>query len=167
MIDIKIRGVQPADLERVTEIEAACFPAAEAASRQTFQGRIAAFPEYFLVAEAEDKLIGFINGCVTNSLVICDEFFRNTSYHIPSGENLTVFGLDVVPEYRNQGIAAKLMQHFIQVAKDTGRKRVILTCKEQLVHYYESFGYVNNGISNSTHGGAKWFDMTLNSIVEK
>lgn len=161
LIDIKIRGVQPADLESVTNIEAACFPASEAASCQAFQERIAAFPESFLVAETEGHLIGFINGCVTDSLVICDEFFQSTSHHIASGENLTVFGLDVIPEYRNRGIAAKLMQQFIQLAQDSGRKRVILTCKAKLVHYYESFGYTNSGISRSTHGGAEWFDMTL------
>ncbi|SMC35029.1 GNAT family N-acetyltransferase [Sporomusa malonica] len=161
MIEITIRGVRPEDLDRITEIESVCFPATEAAQRESFRERIAAFPEYFLVAEADGILIGFINGCVTNSAVIYDELFHSTSHHIPDGKNLTVFGLDVIPEYRNLGIAAQLMNHFIQLAKDTGRRSVILTCKERLVHYYESFGYVNNGISGSTHGGSQWFDMTL------
>lgn len=161
MIEITIRGVRPEDLDRVAEIESVCFPATEAAQRESFRERIAAFPEYFLVAEADGILIGFINGCVTNSAVIYDELFHSTRHHIPDGKNLTVFGLDVIPEYRNRGIAAQLMNHFIQLAKDTGRKSVILTCKDRLVHYYESFGYVNNGISGSTHGGSQWFDMTL------
>jgi predicted N-acetyltransferase YhbS len=161
MIKVIIHGVRPADVNRVADIEAACFPPAEAAPRETIKERIAAFPEYFLLAEADGKLIGFINGCVTNSPVIYDELFHNTSHHQPTGENLTVFGLDVIPEYRRQGIAAQLMNNFIQAAKNSGRKRVILTCKEQLVPYYESFGYVNNGISESTHGGAQWFDMLL------
>ncbi|MDF2570111.1 MAG: acetyltransferase family protein [Sporomusa sp.] len=158
---LTIRGVRPEDLDRVTEIEAVCFPAAEAAPRQSFKERIAAFPDYFLVAEADGVLIGFINGCITNSAVIYDELFHNTQHHIPDGKNLTVFGLDVVPEYRNQGVAAQLMNHFIQLAKNTDRRSVILTCKDRLVHYYESFGYINNGISGSTHGGSQWFDMTL------
>lgn len=161
MIKVTIRGVRLEDLDRITEIESTCFPAAEAASRESFNKRIAAFPEYFLVAKTDGKLIGFINGCVTNSPVIYDELYHNTQHHIPDGKNLTVFGLDVLPEYRRQGIAAQLMNHFIRLAKNTGRKSVILTCKDRLVHYYESFGYVNNGISESTHGGAQWFDMTL------
>ena len=161
MIKIRIREVQLLDLDRVAEIEAICFPETEAAPRNSFSERIHAFPESFLVAEADGLLIGFINGCVTNSLVIYDELFTTTKHHTLDGKNLTVFGLDVIPEYQRQGIAAQLMKHFIQLAKNAGRTSIILTCKDGLVHYYESFGYVNNGISKSTHGGAKWFDMTL------
>ena len=161
MNKVTIRKVQLEDLERIAKIESVCFPVAEAAPRESFKERINAFPDYFLVAETAESIIGFINGCVTNSPVIYDELFHNTQHHIPDGKNLTVFGLDVLPEYRRQGIAAQLMQHFIQTAKNTDRKNVILTCKERLIHYYESFGYVNNGISASTHGDAQWFDMTL------
>jgi ribosomal protein S18 acetylase RimI-like enzyme len=161
MIKVMIRGVQIEDLDRIAEIEAVCFPEAEAAKRESFKERIKAFPESFFVAEADGILIGFINGCVTNSPVIYDELFHSTRHHIRDGNNLSVFGLDVIPKYRKKGVAAQLMNHFIHIAKNTGRKSVILTCKDQLVHYYESFGYVNNGISKSTHGGAQWFDMTL------
>ena len=161
MLKITIREVQLIDLDPITEIEAMCFPKTEAASRSSFKARIEAFPECFLVAEKDGLLIGFINGCVTNSPVIYDELFTTTEHHIPGGKNLTVFGLDVLPEYRRQGIAAQLMNHFILLAKNTGRRSVILTCKEHLIHYYQSFGYVNNGVSKSTHGGAEWFDMTL------
>jgi ribosomal protein S18 acetylase RimI-like enzyme len=156
-----IRAVHAEDLDRIAEIEAACFPAAEAATRESFKRRIATFPDCFFVAETSGKIIGFINGCITNSPVIYDEMFHDSRHHIPDGENLSVFGLDVLPEHRKQGIAAELMNHFIQVAKNGGRKKVILTCKYQLVSYYESFGYVNDGLSSSTHGGAQWFDMTL------
>ena len=158
---VTIRQVRQDDLDSVSAIEACCFPLAEAASREAFQARIAAFPECFFVAEADGRLIGFINGCITNSPVIYDELFYSTQHHIPEGDNLTVFGLDVIPDYRRQGIAALLMRHFIQKGKHAGKKSLILTCKKRLVHYYESFGYLNNGLSASTHGGAQWFDMTL------
>ena len=161
MADIKIRTVRPEDLESVAKIEAVCFPPAEAASRRSLRERIVSFPECFLVAETNGSLIGFINGCITNSPVIYDELFHSTDHHVPNGENQAVFGLDVIPGYRNRGIAAELMQQFIQRSKNSGRKKVILTCKGRLVHYYESFGYINNGLSKSTHGGAEWFDMTL------
>ncbi|TWH46454.1 GNAT family N-acetyltransferase [Sporomusa sp. KB1] len=161
MPEVTIRRVQLNDVDRVTEIEAICFPTTEAATRKSFKDRITAFPEYFLVAETEGIVIGFINGCVTNSSVIYDELFYSTKHHIPDGKNAAIFGLDVIPGHRRMGIAARLMKHFIQLAKHTGQKSVILTCKEQLIHYYKSFGYVNNGVSKSTHGGAEWFDMTL------
>lgn len=161
MTEVTIRSVGPEDLDPVTAIEAVCFPPAEAAPREAFQERIAAFPESFLVAEAAGMLIGFINGCATDSAVIYDELFHSTGHHRPGGKNLAVFGLDVLPAYRRQGIAARLMRHFIQTARNAGRSSIILTCKEQLVPYYESFGYVSNGISQSTHGGSQWYDMTL------
>ncbi|MBP2637468.1 MAG: Acetyltransferase family protein [Firmicutes bacterium] len=160
-MEVIIRAVCLVDLDRISEIEAICFPAAEAATRETFRERIVAFPESFLIAEIDGVIIGFINGCATNSSVIYDELFHSTEGHIVEGKNLSVFGLDVIPEYRKQRVASKLMQQFIQVARSTGKEKVILTCKDRLVHYYESFGFENNGISNSTHGGAKWFDMTL------
>lgn len=162
MSEVIIRSVEPKDIDHVAEIEALCFPVAEAAPRESFAQRIAVFPDCFFVAETAGTLVGFINGCATDSSVIYDDLFHDARLHKPNGKNLTVFGLDVIPDYRRQGIAAQLMRHFIQSAKATGRKSVILTCKSHLVHYYESFGYVNNGVSGSTHGGSQWFDMTLN-----
>ena len=41
------------------------------------------------------------------------------------------------------------------------RKGCVLTCKDRLVHYYETFGYRSEGVSASTHGGAVWYDMRL------
>ena len=46
-----IRPVRPTDLAAVTEVEAICFPAAEAAAEESFKARIAAFPECFFVAD--------------------------------------------------------------------------------------------------------------------
>lgn len=159
-MNIIIRNVQLEDLDTVTAIEAECFPPAEAAERDSICGRIKAFPESFLVAEHDGRMVGFINGCMTNGLVITDEMFHSTTHHIRSGETQTVFGLDVIPEYRRKGVAGQLMQRFIDLARESGRQRVILTCKDYLVHYYEGFGFINDGLSESTHGGAQWFNMT-------
>lgn len=160
-MQIKIRNVKPEDLEAVTKIEALCFPAAEAGDKESFTWRIQTYPESFFVAEDGDTMIGFINGCVTDSSILQDELYHNPQLHKPDGAYQTVFGLDVIPEYRCKGIAAQLMNHLIQTAKAAGRKGMILTCKEHLIHYYEKFGYQNQGASDSTHGGAQWYDMLL------
>ena len=102
MTEITLRAVQAEDLDRIAEIEAACFPAAEAATRESFEMRIATFPDCFFIAETAGRIIGFINGCATNSPVIYDEMFHDSSHHIPAGENLSVFGLDVLPEFRRR-----------------------------------------------------------------
>ena len=48
---------------------------------------------------------------------------------------------------------------FIAKARQAGKRRVVLTCKEKLIHYYERFGFSNCGVSQSVHGGAVWYDM--------
>lgn len=156
-----IRGVREADLEEVMQVEAICFPAAEAAGRESFKQRIETFPNSFFVAESQMGIIGFINGCVTAEMTIRDEMFADTRLHKEDGGWQTIFGLDVLPEYRKQGIAASLMTHMIVCAKERGKKGVTLTCKEKLIHYYETFGYANHGLSASEHGGAVWYDMIL------
>lgn len=160
-MDILIRQVRPEDLDAVARVEAVCFPEAEAAGRESFSRRIAAFPESFLVAEAGGDLIGFINGCVTGERTIRDEMFEDESLHDPKGSYQSIFGLDVVPEYRRRGIASQLMKALIGRAKKQGRKGLILTCKDRLIGYYETFGYRSLGVSASVHGGAVWYDMIL------
>ena len=160
-MDIIIRQVVPEDLDAVARVEAVCFPEAEAASRASFAQRIEAFPESFLVAEQEGRIVGFINGCVTDERVICDEMFEDAGYHRPDGAYQSIFGLDVVPEWQHKGLAGQLMEHLIEEARNKGRKGLILTCKERLIGFYERFGYRNLGISNSVHGGAVWYDMIL------
>ncbi|URZ04224.1 GNAT family N-acetyltransferase [Clostridium felsineum] len=160
-MDIKIREVFIEDLEAVTEVELRCFPKSEAATKKSFEQRINTFSKKFFVAENEGKIVGFVNGCIINETAIYDKLYENASLHVPDGKYQTIFGLDVLPEYRNKGIASKLMQHMIEVSKLEGRKGVILDCKEKLIHYYEKFGYINVGISESVHGGAKWYNMIL------
>lgn len=161
MTDITIRTAVSEDLDQVTAIEAVCFPKAEAADRASFAHRLATFPDSFFVAVHDGKIIGFVNGCVTNEKTIRDEMYEDSSLHDPKGAYQSIFGLDVLPEYQRQGIAAKLMEQMIRDAKERGRKGLILTCKDRLIHYYEKFGYKNKGVSQSVHGGVVWYDMLL------
>lgn len=160
MEQIKIREVKETDLDRLIEIEHLCFPQAEAATAAALKERLQVHPECFLVAEKDGKTVGFVNGCGTNLLTIQDELFEDAHLHDPAGEVWTVFGLSVAPDYRKQGIAAELLSAYLEKGAALGKKKVILTCKDHLVHYYEKFGFVDQGISQSTHGGAVWHDMT-------
>lgn len=67
----------------------------------------------------------------------------------------------MVEAFRRRGVAAALMNRMIETARERGKKGLILTCKDRLIHYYEKFGYVNLGLSRSVHGGAVWYDMIL------
>ena len=87
--------------------------------------------------------------------------FEDATMHDENGQWQMIFGVNTIPEYRRQGCAEKLINKVISDAKDQGRKGLVLTCKEKLLHYYEKFGFKNEGISESTHGGAVWYDMRL------
>lgn len=160
-MDVLIRQVTPDDLDAVTRVEAVCFPEAEAAARDSFSQRIKAFPECFFVAEKDGEIVGFINGCATDERTIRDEMFEDTGWHRADGAYQSIFGLDVAPPYQHRGLASQLMRHLIEDARAKGRKGLILTCKDRLIGFYESFGYRNLGVSESVHGGAVWYDMIL------
>lgn len=156
-----IRIARPEEGERLAEIEEACFPPSEAASKEEVLARMAAFPENFLVAELHGELVGFINGNNTDKPYLPDELYHDVSLHVPHGDYQTVFGLNVLPNFRRRGIAEKLVKEYIAIARKRGRAGVILTCKDRMVHYYEKFGFQYYGQADSNHGGEKWNDMKL------
>ena len=54
-----------------------------------------------------------------------------------------------------------LLRYVVEQARQQGRKGLVLTCKEHLLHFYGKVGFVDEGISDSTHGGAVWHKMRL------
>ena len=82
---------------------------------------------------------------VTNNSTISDIMFSDASLHDENGMWQAIFGLNVLPEYRRQGLAAKLIDKIVEQARQEGRKGCILTCKDKLIHYYEKFGFKKIG----------------------
>ncbi|MCQ5122693.1 GNAT family N-acetyltransferase [Massilicoli timonensis] len=158
---MNIRRAQASDLEAIAKLEAICFPKAEAADLACFKERFSVFGDCFWVLEDEGEIIGFINGMCVNERVIRDELFENASLHCENGAYQSVFGLDVHPDHRGKRLSALLMDALIADARQRKRKGCILTCKDHLIPFYESFGYRLLGVSASVHGGAKWNDMIL------
>ena len=158
---MKIRNAVLSDLEAIYNIEKQCFPFCEAASREQLEERLKYCPDYFWVMETEDGMIGFINGMVTDIPDLDDTMYENAGLHNKNGAWQMVFGLDILPEYQHNGYASTLMQHFIKFAKQTGKNGIVLTCKKELLKFYQKFGFQNEGISQSVHGGAVWYQMRL------
>lgn len=157
-----IRTASLADLEAVAAVEAACFPPAEAASAAEFAGRLQVYPNHFWLLETEGgELASFINGLVSDEPALRDEMYANAALHRESGAWQMIFGVATLPKYRRQGLAARVMKRVISDARLQGRRGCVLTCKEHMVSYYEKFAYRNEGVSQSVHGGAVWYDMRL------
>lgn len=158
---MSIRNAAPQDVEEIIRIEAVCFPPAEAAQPDDVRARYAAFPENFFVYEQDGNIAGFINGCTTDAPELPDALYHDASLHRPDGGYQTVFGLDVLPEYRKNGIGGQLIRHYVAVARARGKKGVVLTCKDHMIRFYERAGFTCRGMSASSHGGAKWNDMLI------
>ena len=155
-----IRPVKEEDLKKVAEVEALCFPAAEAAGYEDFMERYKTCKNSFFVAETEDgEIAGFCNGCCADTDYLADALYHDATLHNPDGDYQMIFGLDVNPKFQKQGIGEALMRHMVKSAGERDKKAVVLTCKDHMIPFYKRIGYEYIELSDSTHGGAKWHKM--------
>ena len=158
---MNIRTASLQDLDAIAAVEAVCFPPAETADMDSLRRRLTVYPDHFWLLWENDTLVGFVNGMVTQDPDLKDEMYNNADLHEETGPWQMIFGVDTIPAYRRQGCAALLLNRVISDAKAQGRKGLVLTCKEALLHYYAKFGFVNEGISQSVHGNVQWYQMRL------
>lgn len=156
-----IRTATADDLSAIAAVEAACFPAAEAATEAEFAQRLRYYGNHFWLLFDGDRLVSFVDGMVTDQADLTDEMYEKAELHEENGAWQMIFGVNTLPEYRRQGLAEQLLHRAIADARAQGRKGLVLTCKERLLHYYAKFGFVSEGISDSTHGNVVWYQMRL------
>lgn len=157
------RSIRQEETNQAVKIEQICFPPNEACSREHMTERISGAPELFLVAVDKNTglIAGFFNGIATNEEEFRDEFFTDITLHNPEGKNVMLLGLDVLPEYRMQGLARELVRRYVERERLNNRKKAILTCLDSKVEMYKKMGFIDDGIANSTWGGEAWHQMSL------
>ena len=161
------RNILPEEADQAVIIEQICFPSNEACSEARMKERVAVLPELFLVAIDKEtgKIAGFLNGVSTNESVFRDEFFTDITLYDPAGENVMLLGLDVLPEYRGQGLAREIVRQYVVREQEKGRKALLLTCLDAKVSMYEKFGFKDHGIANSAWGGEEWHEMSMKLYI--
>jgi ribosomal protein S18 acetylase RimI-like enzyme len=157
---LRIRHALPDDLEACFEIETLCFDGA-GASRTRIGRRIHKYPDGFLVAALAGEIVGFVNSGAFDSEDIGDESLKDLVGHNPAGRHLVIFSLVVHPRAQKRGIARELLERIVEQAIADERESVLLDCREHLVRYYESFGFVYRAVSPAKFGGHKWHEMRL------
>ena len=158
---MNIRYAEMKDIAAIAAVEAECFPPAEAATEKDFVERVRYYGKHFWLMHDGEKLIAFMDGFVTDEPDLTDEMYENAALHDPNGRWQMIFGVNTLPEYRRRGYAEALLRRVAIDAKNRGRSGLVLTCKERLIHYYAKLGFVNEGLSRSTHGDAVWYQMRL------
>lgn len=156
---ITLRNVQKTDLEELVVIENEGFTKEEAATREAFAERIQLIADTFIVAEKQGKILGYTNGPVIHQPYITDDLFEEIKENPKSGGYQSILGVVVSIQARNQGIARILINKMEELVKENEREGITLTCKKELVSFYEKLGFADHGISESQHGGVSWYNM--------
>lgn len=162
----EFRSIRQEEAEQAVRMEQICFSPNEACSEKCMKERITTAPELFLVAvdKTNGKLAGFLNGLATDEHLFRDEFFTNVDLYKPDGKNIMLLGLDVLPEYRKQGLARELVFRYLRRERENDRGMLILTCLQNKVKMYKKMGFVDRGIADSTWGGEEWHEMTYHIL---
>lgn len=158
---MEIRNAALKDLPAIAAVEAECFPAAEAATAEEFAGRLEHYANHFWLLFEDGQLAAFVDGFCTDTPDLTDEMYADAALHDEAGAWQMIFGVNTLPRCRRCGYAETLLRQAIADARVQGRKGLVLTCKEKLVHYYAKLGFVSEGVSGSTHGNVTWYQMRL------
>lgn len=156
-----IRTAQMENIDAITAVETECFPPAEAATKEEFAERLKYYKDHFWLMFDEERLVAFVDGMVSNQKDLTDEMYEKADLHEEQGDWQMIFGVNTIPAYRRRGLAEQLLKRAIADAKAQGRKGLVLTCKDKLIHYYAKFGFENEGVSESAHGDVVWNQMRL------
>ncbi|WP_448902662.1 GNAT family N-acetyltransferase [Eubacterium sp.] len=158
---MQIRTANITDIDLIAQVESLCFPPLEAATKEQIEERVKSYGNHFWLMFDKEKLIAFVDGMVTNEEDLSDEMYEKVDTHNENGHWQMIFGVNTIPEYRKKGYAGELINKAIADAKAQGRKGLVLTCKDKLIHYYSKFGFINEGVSKSVHGNVVWYQMRL------
>ena len=131
----KIRTATFEDLDAIAAVEAACFPAAEAATKEEFAGRLTHYADHFWLLFEDEKLVSFVDGFVTDTPDLTDEMYADASLHDAMGVADDLWGEHParIPE-AGPGRAAAPPGH--RRCKGSGPQGAGVTCKDRFVHYY-------------------------------
>lgn len=142
---LTIRTIKMTDLKRVVDIESQAFQMSEEMTRKDMIGRIENYPDTFLVAEVDGKVVGHVFGPASNDRYIKDELYFKNRPNNPQDVYQTILSLAVDEKYRKQGIATALLNKMANVAMAEKRQAMSLTCLPKLFSFYEERGFENEG----------------------
>jgi ribosomal protein S18 acetylase RimI-like enzyme len=124
---ILVRNARDQDIPAVAEIDAEAFsPYGTAEKPETFQLRLTAFPDGFVVLVADNEIAGF--GCsekwLTEREPGLDENPLTT--HQPEGRIFCITSMAVKMKYRGRGYGLRILDKLIETAHSEGCRKIVL-----------------------------------------
>ena len=125
----RFRQILPEEGAQAGEMDRICFPPEEAKPMEIMCRFVEKAPEQFLVAvdRGTGKVAGFLCGISSDEARFKDEFFTDLSLNDPAAQTVYLLGLDILPEYRGQGLARELMKLYGIWSQVKGKHRMVLT----------------------------------------
>src|SRR4026209_2758086 len=143
---ILVRNAREQDISAVAEIDAEAFSSYGTAEKpETFQLRLTAFPNGFIILIAENEIAGY--GCLEKWLTErepgLDENPSKT--HQPDGRIFCITGMAVKTKYRGKGYGLLILDKLMEIAHNEGcRKIVLATTHAQGLYLKRGFKTVRN-----------------------
>ena len=106
-------------------------------SREDFSAAFERFHEYFLVAESEGQIVGYINGSVLVNEKV-EVLPRQETY-------LEIENIYVRPEFRNRQVGGDLLDQLLTIAEQNGIKRfnvsTVTKDMDRILRFYRRHGF--------------------------
>lgn len=147
------------DWATICRIEAENFSQQEASPPEDLQKRIEKLRDTFLVAEIDGSVAGYIVGPAVSQRYLSDNLFHEVSNNKEQGGFIILTSLSIAKEFQGQGVGTALLAALKDIAVSQRRQGISLTCHDYLIAYYEANGFIDEGESESTHGGTFWYNL--------
>jgi ribosomal protein S18 acetylase RimI-like enzyme len=106
-------------------------------SREAYVAILERFPAYFLVAESDGQLVGYIHASAEHEKRI--EVIPETEAYVE------IEDIYVQPDFRNQDIGGKLLERVFEVARAAGIQRFVVGTRsketDKILRFYRSHGF--------------------------
>jgi ribosomal protein S18 acetylase RimI-like enzyme len=143
MKQVRIRACTPNDiegviaLERLWEQEEIAYGDFNPMSREAYVAILERFPAYFLVAETDGQLVGYIHASVQR-----DKRVEVTPTYEPYVEIEDIY---VQPDYRDREIGGALLEWIFEIARQEGIEHFIVGTlskeTDRILKFYRSHGF--------------------------
>src|SRR6266498_2604202 len=145
-IKILIRNAREQDISAVAEIDAEAFcPYGTAEKAETFQRRLTAFPDGFIILIAENEIAAY--GCSEKWLTEREPSLDENPLvsHQPDGRIFCITALAVKTKYRGRGYSLLILDKLIEIAHKEGCRKIVLeTTHAQDLYLKRGFKVVQN-----------------------
>ena len=149
---ILVRNAREQDIPTTLEIDTEAFsPYGTAEKSETFQLRLTAFPDGFVILVADNEIAAY--GCSEKWLTEREPGLDQNPLetHQPGGRILCITGMAVKKKYQGRGYSLLILDKLLEIAHSQGCRKIVLeTTHAQGLYQKRGFKTVKNRMERGT-----------------